>query len=114
MTTQQMGAPPLARHTVWSVVRDAVRGVPNDYTSGSLGRAIVLLAIPMVLEMAMESVFAVVDVFWVSRLGPDAIATVGLTESMLAILYALAVGLSMGAAALVARRIGEKDPESAA
>lgn len=114
MTTQQVSAPPLARHTVWSVVRDAVRGVPHDYTSGSIGRAIVLLAIPMVLEMAMESVFAVVDVFWVSRLGPDAIATVGLTESMLTLVYTAAMGLSIGVAAVVARRIGEKRPDEAA
>jgi MATE family, multidrug efflux pump len=114
MTTQQVSAPPLVRHTVWSVVRDAVRGVPHDYTSGSIGRAIVLLAIPMVLEMAMESVFAVVDVFWVSRLGPDAIATVGLTESMLTIVYTAAMGLSIGVAAVVARRIGEKRPDQAA
>src|SRR5712675_1636013 len=107
MTIQSVGASPLARHTVWSVVRDAVRGVPHDYTSGPIGRAIVLLAIPMVLEMAMESVFAVVDVFWVSRLGPDAIATVGLTESMLTLVYTAAMGLSIGVAAVVARRIGE-------
>src|SRR3977135_762362 len=111
MTTQSVGAPPLARHTVWSVVRDAVRGVPHDYTAGSLGRAIVLLAIPMVLEMAMESVFAVVDVFWVSRLGPDAIATVGLTESMLTLVYTAAMGLSIGVAAVVARRIGGRPPD---
>ena len=114
MTTQSVSAPPLVRDTVWSVVRDAVRGVPHDYTSGSIGRAIVLLAIPMVLEMAMESVFAVVDVFWVSRLGPDAIATVGLTESMLTLVYTAAMGLSIGVAAVVARRIGEKRPNEAA
>jgi putative MATE family efflux protein len=98
----------------WSVVRDAVRGVPHDYTSGSIGRAIVLLAIPMVLEMAMESIFAVVDVFWVSRLGPDAVATVGLTESLLTLVYTAAMGLSIGVMAMVARRIGEKRPEAAA
>jgi putative MATE family efflux protein len=114
MTTQQVTEPALARHTVWSVVRDAVRGVPHDYTSGSIGRAIVLLAIPMVLEMAMESVFAVVDVFWVSRLGPDAIATVGLTESMLTLVYTAAMGLSIGVAAVIARRIGERRPDEAA
>ena len=114
MTTEQVieSAPP--RYTVWTVVRDAIRGVAHDYTSGSVGRAIVLLAIPMVLEMAMESVFAVVDVFWVSRLGPDAIATVGLTESMLTLVYTAAMGLSIGVAAVVARRIGEKRPDEAA
>jgi MATE family, multidrug efflux pump len=98
----------------WSVVKDAVKGVPHDYTTGSIGRAVVLLAIPMVLEMGMESIFAVVDVFWVSRLGPDAVATVGLTESMLVLIYTLAMGLSIGLTAVVARRIGEKRPEAAA
>ena len=98
----------------WDVVRDAVRGTSHDYTAGPIGRAIVLLAIPMVLEMAMESIFAVVDVFWVSRLGPDAVATVGLTESMLTLVYTAAMGLSIGVAAVVARRIGEKRPDAAA
>src|SRR6266542_3687588 len=97
----------------WTVVRDAVRGIPHDYTSGALGRGIVLLAIPMILEMAMESIFAVVDVFFVSRLGPDAVATVGLTESMLTIMYAAAAGLSVGAMATVSRRIGEGHLEGA-
>src|SRR6476620_7316128 len=114
MTTQPVIESPPARYTLWTVVRDAVRGVPHDYTSGSIGRAVVLLAIPMVLEMAMESIFAVVDVFWVSRLGPDAIATVGLTESMLTLVYTAAMGLSIGVAAVVARRIGEKRPAEAA
>ncbi|HMA38468.1 MAG TPA: MATE family efflux transporter, partial [Gemmatimonadales bacterium] len=103
-----------AGNTWWAVIRDAVRGVPHDYTAGSLNRAIVLLAIPMVLEMAMESIFAVVDVFWVSHLGPDAVATVGLTESMLTLVYTAAMGLSIGVAAVVARRIGEKRPAAAA
>jgi MATE family, multidrug efflux pump len=102
------------RDSMWSVVRDAVRGVPHDYTTGSLNRAIVLLAIPMVLEMVMESLFAVADVFWVSHLGPDAVATVGLTESLLTLVYTAAMGLSIGVAAVVARRIGEKRPEAAA
>jgi putative MATE family efflux protein len=114
MTTQHVNPPVPAHDTVWSVVRDAVRGVAHDYTSGSIGRSIVLLAIPMVLEMGMESIFAVVDVFWVSRLGPDAIATVGLTESMLTLVYTAAMGLSIGVSAVVARRIGEKRPHDAA
>src|SRR4051794_22479081 len=112
--TSNVDAPSIPRYTVWSVVRDAIRGVPHDYTSGPIGRAIVLLAIPMVLEMGMESVFAVVDVFWVSRLGPDAIATVGLTESMLTLVYTAAMGLSIGVSAVVARRIGENRPDDAA
>jgi putative MATE family efflux protein len=95
-------------------VREAVRGSHGDFTEGPIGRAVILLAIPMVLEMALESVFAVVDVFWVSKLGAGAVATVGLTESMLALLYALAIGLSMAATATVARRIGERDRERAA
>src|SRR5438046_4642052 len=113
MTEETVAAAP-SQYTVWSVIRDAVRGTHHDYTAGSIGRAIVLLAVPMVLEMAMESIFAVVDVFWVSRLGPDAVATVGLTESMLTIVYTVAIGLSIGVAATVARRIGEKRPAAAA
>jgi putative MATE family efflux protein len=98
----------------WPTVREALRGSRQDFTQGPIGRAVLLLAVPMVLEMVLESVFAVVDVFWVARLGADAIATVGITESMLALLYAIAIGLSMGATATVARRIGEKDPDGAA
>ncbi len=98
----------------WQHVRDAVAGVHHDYTDGNVNRALWLLAIPMVLETLMESLFAVCDVFFVGRLGADAVATVGLTESMLTILYALAMGLSIGATATVARRIGEKDADSAA
>src|SRR5207253_8938313 len=94
--------------------RDAARGTSQDHTEGPVGRAIVLLAIPMVLEMAMESIFAVVDVFWVSRLGSDSVATVGLTESILTLVYTAAMGLSIGVAAVVARRIGEKRPDAAA
>jgi len=103
-----------ARAGFWSDVRDALRGSEHDYTKGAIGRSILLLAVPMVLEMALESVFAVTDVFFVSRLGPDAVATIGLTESMLTIVYALAMGLGIGTTAVVARRIGEKDREGAA
>jgi len=100
--------------TRWSTLREAVRGSTADFTEISIGRAVVLLAVPMVLEMLMESVFAVADVFFVGRLGADAVATVGITESLMTIIYALAVGLSVGAAATVARRIGERDPDGAA
>jgi putative MATE family efflux protein len=98
----------------WQSVREAIRGSHQDYTTGSLNRSIVLLAIPMVLEMVLESLFAVVDVFWVSRLGADAIATVGLTESILTLVFAVGLGLGMSTTAMVARRIGEKDHEGAA
>ena len=97
----------------WSSIREALRGSHQDYTTGNLNRAILLLAIPMVLEMVLESLFAVVDVFFVGRLGADAVATVGLTESLLTIVFAVAIGLSMSTTAMVARRIGEKDPEDA-
>lgn len=99
--------------SIWSSLRDAVMGSHQDFTEGTIGRAIVLLAVPMVLEMCMESLFGVVDVFWVSRLGADAVATVGLTETALTLLFVVAMGLSIGATALVARRIGEKDERAA-
>jgi putative MATE family efflux protein len=102
------------RRSAWSVLRETVRGSHRDYTAGPLGSAIIMLAVPMVLEMLMESVFAVVDVFFVGRLGADAVATVGLTESMLALVYAVAIGLSIGATAIVARRTGEGDRDGAA
>ena len=85
--------------SVWATLREAVRGSHLDYTTAPIGRAVILLAVPMVLEMLMESVFAVADIFFVGRLGADAVATVGITESLMTIIYALAVGLSVGAAA---------------
>src|SRR5437762_5654228 len=97
-----------------ATIREALRGSQLDYTTAPVGRAVIMLAVPMVMEMAMESIFAVADVFWVAHLGADAVATVGLTESMLTIIYTAAMGLSIGATALVARRIGEQDPEGAA
>ena len=103
-----------APQSLWSSVAEALRGTHQDFTSGSLNRAILLLAIPMVLEMVLESLFAVVDVFWVGRLGADAVATVGLTESLLSLVFAIGLGLSLSTTAMVARRIGEKDPEGAA
>lgn len=96
------------------MLKEALLGTHQDFTEGQLNRAIILLAIPMILEMVMESLFGAVDVFFVSRLGADAVATVGLTESFLTVLFAIAIGLSMSTTAFVARRIGEKDPEGAA
>ena len=99
--------------SIWGAVREALRGSRRNYTEGPIGRAILILAIPMVLEMMMESVFVVCDVFFVSKLGPDAVATVGLTESLLAIVYTIGMGLSIGVTATVARRTGEHDNEGA-
>ncbi|MBT8092382.1 MAG: MATE family efflux transporter [Gammaproteobacteria bacterium] len=97
-----------------SFVRTAVRDNEEDFTSGPIGRALGLLAIPMMLEMAMESVFAVVDIAFVSRLGTDAVAAVGITEALVTVLYAVAIGLGTGLTAMVSRRIGARDVEGAA
>ncbi|MBA2647620.1 MAG: MATE family efflux transporter [Pyrinomonadaceae bacterium] len=107
-------APDASAPGLWSGIKEALRGSQRNYTEGPIGRAILILSVPMVLEMLMESVFVVVDVFFVAKLGADAVATVGLTESMLTLIYALALGLSIGVTATVARRIGERDAEGAA
>lgn len=96
------------------LLKEALNGEEKEYTSGSIDRAIFMLSVPMILEMAMESAFAIVDVFFVSRLGKDAVATVGLTESMMMVVYSIAWGMSMGATAVVARRTGEKNKDGAA
>ncbi|MEP6731692.1 MAG: MATE family efflux transporter [bacterium] len=117
LSTQAEALAPPSQETpsVWSAIREALAGAHGrDFTSGPIGRAIFILAVPMVLEMVMESIFAIVDVFVVAHLGSDAVATVGLTESFMTILYALSMGLSIGAGAMIARRIGERDAEGAA
>ncbi len=98
---------------IFSIIRLSLNGEQQDYTTGSIRRAVILLAIPMMLEMCMESVFAVVDIFFVSHIGKHATSVVGLTESVITIVYSLAIGISMAATAMVARRVGEKDPEAA-
>lgn len=98
----------------WRSVAQSLRGEQHDYTALPLNRAVLLLAVPMILEMLMESLFTVVDIFWVARLGRDAIAVVGLTESVMSLIFAVAIGISFAATAIVARRIGEKNPALAA
>jgi putative MATE family efflux protein len=103
-----------SRTGIWSVIKQSLNGEQQDYTQGSIRKAVFLLAIPMILELSLESVFAVVDMFFVGKLGQNAIATVGLTESVITIVYSIAIGLSTAATAIVSRRIGEKNPEAAA
>lgn len=100
--------------SLFADIKAAIRGTDADYTEGPLRRAIILLAVPMVLEMVMESLFAVVNIFWIAKLGADSVASVGLTESVLSVIYALAMGLSIGVTAMVSRRIGEKNQDAAA
>jgi putative MATE family efflux protein len=115
MTAEPVSIPPTnGKRPLWATIREAVAGAEGkDFTDGPINSALLLLAIPMVLEVALESVFAVVNVFWVNRLGSEAVAIVGLTEAMLSTIYALGMGLGIGATAMVARRIGEKQPDGA-
>jgi len=105
--------PPPPRRKVWKALKEAIKGTEADYTQISLKKAIFLLAVPMILELIMESTFAVVDIYFVGQLGASAVATVGLTETYLFLLYSVAMGLSMAVTAIVARRIGEKKKEDA-
>src|SRR4051812_9499327 len=111
MTTTADTAPAAS---TWATIREALRGSHQDFTRAPIGRAVILLAVPMVLEMLMESVFVVADIFFVGRLGAEAIATVGITESLMTTIYAVAIGMTIGATAVVARRVGEKDLDQAA
>lgn len=108
---QTAPAPPST--SIWEALKDAVRGSEADYTKIGLGKAIFLLSVPMILELVMESAFAIADIYFVGKLGPSAVATVGLTETYLYILYSLAMGMAMAVTAIVARRIGEKNREGA-
>jgi len=101
-------------NSFWSILREAVWGTQRDFTQGSLGVALFILSVPMIIEMFAESLFAVVDIFFVAHLGANAVAVVGITESLMYLIYSVAIGLSVGATAMVARRIGEKDPDGAA
>src|SRR5687767_5846861 len=104
---------PLPPSSNWQAIKDAIRGSEADYTKIGIRRAIFLLAVPMILELVMESTFAVVDIFFVGKLGPSAVATVGLTETYLFLLYSLAMGLGMAVTAIIARRVGEKNMSDA-
>jgi putative MATE family efflux protein len=111
MASGQVAAQP--RRSIWQELKDAVRGTEADYTQIDLRRAIFLLAVPMILELVMEATFAVADIYFVGRLGSSAVATVGLTETYLFLLYSVAMGLAMAVTAIVARRVGEKNMEDA-
>ena len=114
LQSSENSVPQTENNSFWSILREAVSGSERDFTKGSIGLAIFLLAVPMILEMLMESVFALVDIYFVAHLGAESVAVVVLTESILALVYAIGIGLSIGATATVARRIGEKDEEGAA
>ena len=104
----------LSVSSIWQAIKLSLNGQEQDYTIGSIRKAVFLLAIPMILELSLESVFALVDMFFVGKLGENAIATVGLTEAVITLVYSVAIGLSTAATAIVARRIGEKNPDAAA
>jgi putative MATE family efflux protein len=114
MTEPTSTAPETRLQRIWRLLKLALNGEEQEYTTGSIDRAIILLSIPMILEMAMESLFAVVDAFFVSKISVEAVATVGLTESILTLIYSIAIGLSSAATAMVSRRIGEGNPTAAA
>ena len=104
--TSETAATSAGRQSMWQELKNALRGTEADYTKIGLNRAVFLLAVPMILELVMESTFAVVDIFFVSKLGPSAVATVGLTETYLFLLYSIAMGLATSVTAIIARRIG--------
>lgn len=114
MSTNVVASAETLDNSFWSVLKEGLRGSERDFTVGPVWVAIVILAIPMILEMSMESIFAVVDIFFVAKLGAGAVAIVGLTESVMALIYAVAFGLAIGATATIARRTGEKDEAGAA
>src|SRR5690606_8909203 len=112
MNEEKTGAV-IPNRSIWQELKDAIRGTEADYTKITIKKAIFLLAIPMILELVMESTFAIVDIYFVGKLGASAVATVGLTETYLFLLYSIGMGLSMAVTAIIARRIGEKKAEDA-